>query len=356
MRDEWDALLAASRQDSPYLEHHRLHAWWDLFGEDKELRIIACRDGEGGLAGVLPNFATRVGRRLGANARRMMADMNVGSVGLTGFARSDVEGEVFGAICESLLSRPRDWDVLDYFLVDGGSPFVACLREAAPVRVIDGAAFAQRIVLPRDWESYVGTLTRTARRHLNNSLNKSKRAGDEFEVVEDPAELPDAMEDFWRLHEQRMGLKLGSEFDNDPRFKRFVERTAAELLGQGRLRHAFLVRDGRRSAVLHQFVHGNTVYALKSGFVADGKAGADYLRPLIAHEIRHAIETGREAFDMMLGEDEYKRNWGVNEVTPYAQVKVYGRSARGRMRLGHDAIAETAYRRRAEREGQAAPA
>lgn len=338
LQPEWDRLLKSSPQDCPFLAHMRLFAWWELFGGDKRLYVVTCRDESGELVGVLPAYLKTVGRRVTARSLHLLADRDVGSTNLGPFALPQRQADVIDALKAHLRERPRAWDVLDFAYVEAHDPFFLAVKDSPAVRIVPKCGSTQRILLPRDWESYRASLSKSKRLALNAAINKSNRLGDRIEMIAEADQLPSALEDLWRLHEMRMTKKMGPEFDVNPRYRLFVERVARQMLAEGRLRLAFLRRDDERVAVVYQFVYGNAMYGEKSGFDPSDKS-ADLLRPLIGGQIREAIENGYAIYDLMLGDEPYKQGWGVNEVQHFSHVRVYDRSLYGRLRQGRDALA-----------------
>lgn len=352
LRTEWESLLRSTPQDCPYLSHGRLFTWWSLFGEDKDLRILTCRTDGGQLVGLMPAYVTRIGRRFTARALRFLGDSDVGSTNLSVISLPEAQAEVISAIHRHLTEKPRCWDLLDFAYIAPDEPFLRLVQSSRAARIVPRCGSTQRINLPGDWDTYRAGLSPARRKSLNAAMNKSARLGDEIELIAEEAQLPSAMKDFWRLHETRMSTKMGPSFGTRPGYRIFTERYTHELLAEGRLRLAFLRREGERVAVTYQFVYGDVMYGEKSGFDASRKS-ADLLRPLLGTQIRSAIESGYSAYDMMLGDEQYKREWGVNETEDFSHVRVYDMSLNGTLRRGRDAIAEKVERLRTERQAAA---
>ena len=339
LREEWNALLAVSAQDGPFLRHEWLEGWWGSFrGSDDRLRVLTCRDEAGALVGVLPAYETRIGRFLGAHVVRLLGDEHVGSVGLGAFAHPDAEGQV----AERLLGHlrgDRGWDVLDFRALDARGPFferIGLQPDSGAVRTLLDAEACPQVTLPTSWESYVtDVLGSHSRRAVRQSRRDAEELGARLEVVDDPARIPQALEDLLRLFECRMQRVLDPRFEVSPGLRAFVARMLPALLAQGSLRLAFLTIDGRRVAVEYGFRYLDTLYGLMSGFEARWARHAVY-KALFGYVVERAIGEGCLGLDLGLGDQGHKREWGVSEVRRFSDVSVYSGSVAARVRRAED--------------------
>ena len=65
---EWNALLAASPADTIFLTWEWISTWWDVYGTDSRLYVLAVRDDDGTLVGIAP-LRIRKRSRLGGLVR-----------------------------------------------------------------------------------------------------------------------------------------------------------------------------------------------------------------------------------------------------------------------------------------------
>lgn len=353
LKSQWDALLSASRQDNPFLRFKWQRAWWDVFGgeatdDPAELRILTCREGED-LLGVLPTYVARTGRLVPARAVRLLADADVGSTGLGPFAHPDAEDVVMDRLVQRMFARSAEWDVLDLRYVDPEQSFYRLVTAdrstgTADARITDRCDSCPRTALPGDWDEYLGGLSKHMRHEVRRSMRRVRERGLEPELIESPGSLPSAIDDYHRLHEERMREKSGGAYEVSEASRRFTRRAMTDLLDEGALRLWFLTRDGKRLAALYQLRHGDTLFAVQSGFAAEVRQDAQ--RALWAHTIKHAVEEGCSTLDMLLGDQHYKHEWGADDATMLSRVRIYGRTPRGAARSGRDAAAEWLARRR----------
>lgn len=334
MAEEWNALVASSRQDGPFLRHEWLSAWWDTFGGG-ELSIVTCRNGDR-LVGVLPTFTVSAGRLPPARTARFLGDEGVGSTGLTPFAAPDSERQVFGRLAR-YVREASEWHVADFRFMDEND-FFGTLAEDRRSRVYDDCGSCPRIDLPEDWDAYLRQLSKHMRHEIRRSERRIAERGFEYEQLTDSAGLEAAVDDFLRLHSSRMRSKFGEQFALSDEYHRFIARTTADLLAQGRLRLRFLAREGRRHAVIYLFRYGDVTYAEQSGF-DELEARQDAMRSLWAYAIRQAIAEGCTMLDMLIGEQRYKSEFGATNVRTLSHVRAYSRTTLGAARRSRDGIA-----------------
>lgn len=335
LQQEWDDLLSASRQDGPFLRHAWLDAWWRTHGGDHELHVLTCRDDAGRLLGVMPCYRARMGRLVPVRRLRFLADGDVGSTCLTPFARPDVEDEVFAGLL-SHLRQDSEWDVLDLRFLDPHQAFFGKLTQR-PMKVYHDCGACPLISLPRDWEAYLQMLQPRKRQNVRRSLRRIDEAGIGLEVIERAEDVRVAVNDLLRLRDQRVRKRLGESFVASEAFRDFTMETTMSLLHEGRLRLLFLRLGEQRIAVNHMFRYGDTMYGEQAGF-DDSQPYPDLMRPLQALAIKRAIEEGCDTFDMLLGDQDYKLDWGAHNVRELVKVHVYHRSLPAWVRLGRDSV------------------
>jgi len=332
---EWDALLRRSLHNGPFLRHHWLQAWWETYGVGR-LNVVTLRRG-GDLIGVLPTFTATAGRLPPARVTRFLGDEGVGSTGLSPFALPEVEHDAFERFSQHLLARHSD--VVDLRFMDEHSAFFGMLEHGGTARVYDDCGSCPRIELPGDWDTYLGSLSKHMRHEVRRSQRRVTERGLELEVISDAGALPDAVDDFLRLHEGRMRSKEGAAFVVPEAYAAFTRRVMSTLLDEGSLRLMFLRLGDRRLAAIYLLRDGDTMFAEQSGF-DETEARSDALRTLWAYAIRGAIEEGCSMLDMLIGEQRYKSEFGADNIRRLSHVRAYNPTLRGLARRARDAAVE----------------
>jgi len=330
---EWDEALRVSGQNSPFLTHARLAAWLEVYGNDAALHVTTCRDETGQLIGALPSYVRRQGRFPRSQTLRLLGDEGIGAAGLSAFARSGVEAQVFGKLSD-YVGGSRDWDRVDFNYMEPECEFFAHMLLQPRTHVVEHSDYCPRIELPESWDAYLHSLTHNARHNIKRTTRRIEERGIELERVNDAHALPAALDDLIRLQELRLKEKFGAEYSLPDAYREFTSRALRDTLASGSLRLWFFRLEGQRIAVFHAFRYGDTMYADRTGF--DGNASAqNILRPLWATAIRSAIEEGCSAFDTMNGAFAYKSEWGARPKV-LARVISYQATAAGFARAAMD--------------------
>jgi CelD/BcsL family acetyltransferase involved in cellulose biosynthesis len=168
------------------------------------------------------------------------------------------------------------------------------------------------VALPVSWEEYTGSLGKSLRKNIGYYRRLMEREHAlEIETVTN-GELPEAMEEFFALHQARWRRRrLPGAFAGN-RVRRFHHEVAARFHERGWLRLHRLRLDGRTRAVLYCFNHGGKGYYYQGGFEPD-LARYSPGTVLTAHAIQDAIHAGASEFDFLRGDEPYKYAWQASD-------------------------------------------
>ena len=300
LRAAWAELHAASPSATPFAHPAWVDCWLRTLGADADPVFLAVRlDGElvgvgafdcrGSAARALgdpnlsdyPPLLAAAGRELAfaVGVLEWMREDLVRSLELWGIAESSPLRAAFAAASESLGWRAREE------------------RESvAPVAGLDGG-----------WEAFLGRLGKHDRHELRRKIRNFERAGAAAygEVVE-----PDAVEaELDVLLRLMRASHEGKARFLDPDRERFFRASAAAMARAGLLRLGILRLDGAEAAAVLCFDDGRATYLYNSGY----DPALRRLAPGIVSKglaIRAAAERGRERFDFLRGDEEYKARLG----------------------------------------------
>jgi CelD/BcsL family acetyltransferase involved in cellulose biosynthesis len=168
--------------------------------------------------------------------------------------------------------------------------------------------------LPSTWEALRARLKRSMKKTLGHCYNTLRREGRHFEldIVDDPARVQPALDDFFRLHTARARVANATvahanQYRTEQQ-RRFLREVAADLDPSSRLMVCRLLVDGRLVATRLAFPVGDTLYLHHSGF---DPAWWWYYVPttLTAECIKMAIQSGFRAVNLSTGADYSKIRW-----------------------------------------------
>jgi CelD/BcsL family acetyltransferase involved in cellulose biosynthesis len=320
-----DALLAdwrrlAELRENPFLTPEWFGSWLQAHPAEEPFAIAWRRGGE--LRGVLP--LVRTGRRplrtLGpAGARR--ADW------FTPACAAEEEAEM-AAACAALLREERGgWELLRLDRVDDDSAWPRALWTAEGSRLAP-AAPRRADVLPYirfeegGYEAYLAARSRNFRSQLGRRRRKLEREhGLEFRQTTGTDSLAGDMDVFFGLHEERWRDRGGSSSAEEA-VQRFHRGFAAAALERGWLRLWTAWVDGEPGAAWYGWrIGGRYCYALSG--LAKRYEPLALGSVLLAHTIESAAAEGASVYDLMWGDEGYKRRFETGRRT--ASTWVLGR-------------------------------
>jgi hypothetical protein len=201
------------------------------------------------------------------------------------------------------------------------------------------------IDLPDSWEAYLARLSPTRRQTIRRNERKLQREHS-FTVTDYGAER---LDEGWRhlrsLHTARWG---GPGAFRDPRLDRLLRHYSTALAARGDLWLTTLDLDGEPVAAWHGFACADTVYFYQSGRdpMRDSKGVG---KVLMGAMIRRAIERGYRRFDLLRGDDSYKKDWAALQ-RPIHEVVVFRPGWRGTWLRALDWLGRTRARLRSRPE------
>ena len=312
---EWDALLAHSLTDAPFLRFEYLRDWWQTLGGGEwpqaELSVVTAREG-GQLVGIAPLF--HAVNRDGLSALLLLGSIEISDY-LDLIVRPTDLTRFLGGLLDFLASlQPDSWRVLDWYNLPEASPTLLALEAASAAR---GWAFTREtyqpapyIPLPADFDSYLAGIEKKQRHEIRRKLRRAaeQEVPVRWYLVEDEARLPSEMEALFALMRQ----DPAKETFLTEAMRRQMLATAQTALRGGWLWLAFLEVGGRKAAAAFNFDYDDRLWGYNSGVDHDFVE----LSPgwvLLAHTLQWACEHGRKEFDFMRGNEEYKYRFGAKD-------------------------------------------
>jgi len=311
LKPEWNSLLRRSGTNTVFLSWEWQRTWWDWFGQELELRIVAIRDGAE-LIGLAPLYSLLDGES-------EIALRLIGGIDLSDYLDMIVvadgrDAAVYDALWHFLTEERSDcWDVLDLHNVPASSQTLGMLSALATtsgrVEVTSRVEeVCPVITLPATWDQYLSSLKKKQRHEIRRKIRKANReAAVDWYYVDDLTTLDSEVEDFVALHRHSGTHKRDFM---DERTQGFFRAIAGEALGRGWLRLAFLVINDTKAAAMFCFDFNDSFQVYNSGYDPDLYASLSTGIVLLSYCIRDAIERGCRTFDFLRGEEEYKYRFG----------------------------------------------
>ena len=316
LAQDWRRLFGESETATPFQSWEWQTTWAKYFLRKGKPRIFAFYEGQD-LVGLFPAFRSQY-------LWRALRPMGLGlSDYLLPLARKGFDGEVAQALLAALDGQ-RDVDLADLHEIREGHPLVAgqsTIRQSNCL-VVD---------LPPTFGEYVSGLGKNLRYKLSKQrrqMQDSGRAIVEWLHRENVGEVSDAL---FRLHESRWRKRLLPGVFVGKRRQAF-HREFLRLGADSGLAFVSVLRsDGAPVGAVYCMRANRGLYYYQAGF--DPNYG--HLSPgtlLLAESIRRGIEEGADLFDMMRGDEPYKRRW--KPTREHANVRLLLSLGGARSKLG----------------------
>lgn len=313
LRAEWDDLLAHSSRRCIFITWEWQVNWWAAY-HPGDLWLLTLRNEDGQLVAIAPWFLdTR------PDGRRWVR--SIGCVDVTDYLelalREGYEEVALQALTAYALQHKDRYDELDFCNLPESSPTLtlwpAILESAGYTVTIKPQEVCPIIPLPDTWEAYLDMLGSKQAGELRRKLRHARGLDLEWGYIGPEDDLQQAMERFLAL--MRASSLDKAEFLQNPQHVDFFNRVVPALQACGWLKLSFLRVDGKDAAAYLSFDYNNQILLYNSGLdpKISGNIGSGIL--LLMNIIRDAIEQGKDCFDFLRGNEEYKYRAGGQDTT-----------------------------------------
>lgn len=316
LADEWNALLNNSASHVPFLRHEYLLSWWKFLGggewQSGDLYTLVGRNEDGSLTGIAPLFLTQANQ--GKPTLMLLGSHEISDY-LDIIGKPDDLPVFIDSVFDHLSSQEApDWQVMDFYNIIETSPTLPLLEQAANRRGWRLTSSSREefhhcpvITLPGDWETYLANLDKKQRHEIRRKLRRveESQVPVRWYIAEDAARLDDEIEAFFHL----MGQNAEKQSFLTATMRMQLESIIRAAFEHGWLQLAFLEVGGEKAAVYLNFDYDNRIWVYNSGLDNDfGAYSPGWV--LLAYLLQWAIEHGRQYFDFMRGNEDYKYRFG----------------------------------------------
>lgn len=331
---EWNSLLQGSDANNVFLTWEWISNWWENFGGEKTLCVLAVIRDEG-LVGLVPLYLRQ---RLfyGMVPIRELLFLGTGETVRSEYLDIIARPRDYDAVTREVFSFLQDWSGWDLAYLKDILPSSSLLRLMDHPKLIGGTEVRQEsddcyyVQLPDSYEKYLSGLDRKMRRNIRNRRRKLEHNFDtNFSVPRDREEIDQWWEAFTTLHQDRMSRKgLEGKF-GDKRYLNFHRKLIADLAGSGKLFLSLLKCDGQPVAARYGFLLKGKIYDYQTGFdPAFGQQGV--MQALVSYVIEEAISQGNREFDFLAGGEKYKRRFS-NRIRRIQSLTIFNRTMAGQL-------------------------
>lgn len=306
--EDWDALCRDSAGDNVFLSWDWIEAWWQTFGDGKEL-AVAMVHSAGRLVAIAPLYRSASG-----TLRWLGSGESVSPDHLAFIIRGGCEDEALAALVPAALAAaggaaldltdvPAESATARWML--GGQADGLCRRAAQEWAVCPYAE------LPGDWDAFEARLSANMRYNLRRRTRRLMRdLSAELVTWHTEDECRAGLDEVARLHRLRWQGRAERFGFSDPSYLAFHGEFARRAARRGWLRMYGLRIAGQVIAAWYGFRRGDTLYYYQSGFDPSWEKHSPgmVLKGLV---VREAIGEGARELDLLKGDHEYKQAWAT---------------------------------------------
>lgn len=293
----WESLLPRAAWRSVFLAPEWQEAWWDEFGGEGELRLIAVGPPDAPL-GLAP-------LRLRAGDLSFLGDSDL--FDYHDFIAAD---PAFYPALFDCLEREA-WRTMTLESVPEESPTLRLLPEAAVARgygvEIEEEDVAPGVALPASWDDYLASLRKKDRHELRRKLRRLEAAGEVRVRLAEPATID---LDFAVFNEMMAESREEKREFLSPERAAFFRRMTRRMQEAGHLRLFLLDVDGDPAAAVLAFDYDGKRLLYNSGYRRQyGDLAAGLMLKALC--VKDAIAQGLAYFNLLRGGEPYKYRLGA---------------------------------------------
>ena len=284
-----------------------LKTWWDTFGGDNDSEILTGYH-QGEPIGIAP-------LRIQDNTAHFIGEENVCDY-QDMIVASNYSHDFFKAILTHLNEKGVQSLQLGMLRPDSISliqlPNLA--KQLGYAVFYNQVAFSYEIKLSRTWESYLHMLNGKQRHEIRRKLRRLNEAGEiRFRVIKRPEEISENIDTFFSMFKASRPDK--SEFLTDQMVS-FFRLLTQRMAQQGFLRMFFLDIDKLPAAGVMCFDYNDTLFLYNNGYNPQfSNLSPGFLSKV--YSIRDSIEQGKLRYDLLKGDEGYKKRLGSMPVPLY---------------------------------------
>jgi CelD/BcsL family acetyltransferase involved in cellulose biosynthesis len=311
LKDEWNDFLNGSVENNVFSTWEWLSTWWRHFGEGKKLVILLIEE-EKRVSAIAPFVFSK---------HNFLGFGNLDKISFVGSPESDYNSFVlkernlkFLELFFDYLTEHFDWDYLELEDVPEDGPSMDLIR-GLPLKTLyknweeRQSSLCPYLPLPFSMDVLIGKLGRMMRYNLKRYSSKLEREHRvELKEYDEFGSVKEAMQIFFNLHQKRWESSGELGAFNTQLFRDFHVDLATCFAKKGWLSLDFLTVDDKPVAAKYCFKYNQKAYVYLGGW------DPDYSRYRVGtlsamYEIEKCIQGGLREYDMMRGNEPYKRLW-----------------------------------------------
>jgi CelD/BcsL family acetyltransferase involved in cellulose biosynthesis len=315
---KWNNLLINSNVNNPFLTHEWQFAWWEEYGNDKDLFIVVVRL-ENQTIGIAPLMISRLG------IFRILEFIGSGISDYLGFITHRDYKNATDEIINFLLKNKRQWDLINLKDVTDVDKIEKCLDSASTNRIKRVYEIAPYLEIKNTWDEFIKKKSKNSRKHLKYNLKKIDKLGD-VKIIDYPGNNfsgHELVHSVWGIEKQSWKYQAGTAHFSEVKRRHFLSEILEKFADREWLDALLLKIDNKFVAYSIAFKYNSKIYNYEVGYRQDYPGAGNYLN---THHLRKTFEEGLKEYDFLRGNESYKLRWTKSYREVY-QIVIYRSSS-----------------------------
>jgi CelD/BcsL family acetyltransferase involved in cellulose biosynthesis len=311
LKNRWNDFLNVSLDNNVFSTWEWLSIWWKHFGKEKQIIILLVED-ENEIMAIAPLICSK---------HKFLGFGNLKKISFAGSPESDYntfilkeKKEKFSELIFDYLNRYVDWDYLELEDIPENSATMDLLY-TVPLKIqyknweIGQGNVCRYVSLPNSMNAFLTGLSSNMRRNLKRYSRKlGEKCRLESKNYDEIGSVKEAMGTFFKLHQMRWKSKGGLDAFNKPILRDFHIDIAKCLAEKECLNLNFVTANDEPIAATYGFEYNQKTYVYLTGW---NPTYSHYMIGNLAHMygIQKSIQKGLKEYDLMRGNEAYKRLW-----------------------------------------------
>jgi CelD/BcsL family acetyltransferase involved in cellulose biosynthesis len=309
LEEEWEDLCENSPLATPFQSWAWLYYWWEVYGEDYELRLVTVRDA-GLLVGLIPLMLER---RWGFFGRLFFI-----GTGVTDYLDVIIREEWENKVTEAgryALQEIDAWQVADLQELRPEAAAWSIFQKWTDCRAYTWQSICPLIDV-RPWEELLTSLSRNLRSTTRRTLRRAEKDGAVWKLVE-PGDAEQAVRRCVVLHREAWRGRNIALQQSTEKYENYIVAAGSRLVARRLGGISELWLDGE--VIASQFLLFGSAFIgwYLSGYKKEASQGYQLSSLLIWDAVNIARSRESAHVDLLRGEEPFKLRWASKAVPNY---------------------------------------
>ena len=306
LKNIWGELLAQNHVQSAFMAWEWLFSWWKIYNETCQLWIVTTWKGEE-LLGILPLGLYNEKKR--SIHFRTLRPLGCPQIDVSGVLVKDQNEDVLESLCQYLVDRHTDWDILELKYYRQDDPALVFFKSSLRQK---GLSFREKtnnhfhISLEGSWAEYRPKLSRKFRKNLRRAARHAHESGEVAFEHFSGANIT------WQVFEKIIKVNQYTHYPllfNSSREQAFHKELTKHTHTKEILTVFLLSIDKIPLAYEYGFIYKDRYESWRAGYDTRSDPIMSLGKLLSQMAIEQAFDLNYKEIDFLRGDEAYKEEW-----------------------------------------------